>query len=186
MPDAALLKDGRMPDSAPGASLPDILDHGLNVVFCGLNPGMDAAAAGHHFLGRGNRFWTVLYLAGFTPHQIAPYDDENVLRHGLGLTVAATRPTRRAAEIASDDYARAAPGLLGKLHFYQPRYVAFLGKAAYLAVTGTRQVHWGDQEVRLGSARGWVLPNPSGLNRGFSLDELVDAYAALRAAANRS
>jgi len=27
-----------------------------------------------------------------------------------------------------------------------------------------------------------VLPNPSGLNRGFSLDALVDAYRALRVA----
>lgn len=32
----------------------------------------------------------------------------------------------------------------------------------------------------------WVLPNPSGLNRGFSLDALVLAYAELRAAVPRS
>ena len=36
--------------------LPDILAPGLQVVFCGLNPGADAAVAGHHFLGRGNRY----------------------------------------------------------------------------------------------------------------------------------
>ena len=80
--------------TAPG--LPDILAPGLQVVFCGLNPGVDAAAAGHHFLGRGNRFWPVLHLAGFTPHLVAPQDDASVLGFGLGLTAAVGRPTRRA------------------------------------------------------------------------------------------
>jgi TDG/mug DNA glycosylase family protein len=28
----------------------------------------------------------------------------------------------------------------------------------------------------------WVLPNPSGLNRGFALDALVRAYSELRVA----
>jgi TDG/mug DNA glycosylase family protein len=178
--DVVLWKDRGMPELVAGQSLPDILDHGLNVVFCGLNPGMDAAAAGHHFLGRGNRFWPVLHLAGFTPHQIAPHDDKNVLRYGLGLTVAAARPTRRGSEIAAGEYARGASALLRKLHFYRPRYVAFLGKAAYLAISGGRQTHWGHQDVCLGGTSVWVLPNPSGLNRGFSLEGLVDAYAALR------
>jgi TDG/mug DNA glycosylase family protein len=31
-------------------------------------------------------------------------------------------------------------------------------------------------------ATAWVLPNPSGLNRGFTLDALVGAYAELHAA----
>ena len=47
-------------------SLPDILSDNLSVVFCGLNPGLSAVAAQHHFVGRGNRFWRVIYLAGFT------------------------------------------------------------------------------------------------------------------------
>jgi TDG/mug DNA glycosylase family protein len=46
--------------------LPDIVAPGLSVVFCGLNPGLSAAASGHHFVGRSNRFWRTLHLAGFT------------------------------------------------------------------------------------------------------------------------
>jgi TDG/mug DNA glycosylase family protein len=172
-----------MSDIAPGQSLPDILDHGLQVVFCGLNPGLDAAAAGHHFLGRGNRFWPVLHLAGFTPHQVAPQDDRTVLAYGLGLTAAAARPTRRADELQGEEYAQAAPALLGKLRSYQPRYLAFLGKAAYLGITGRRHADWGEQAGRLEATRVWILPNPSGLNRAFSLGQLVEAYAALRHAA---
>jgi double-stranded uracil-DNA glycosylase len=45
--------------------LPDIIADGLKVLFCGINPGMTAAATGHHFAGRSNRFWRVMHLAGF-------------------------------------------------------------------------------------------------------------------------
>ena len=162
------------------AGLVDILEHGLQVVFCGINPGVDAAATGHHFLGRGNRFWPVLHLSGFTPHQIAPHDDTSVLGFGIGLTVAVARPTRRADDVAAAEFVDAASLLLRKLERYEPRCIAFLGKAAYRAITGTRDPCWGEQAELLGRTRVWILPNPSGLNRSFSKDQLVTAYAALR------
>ena len=166
--------------TVPG--LPDILGPGLQVVFCGLNPGVDAAVAGHHFLGRGNRFWPVLHLAGFTPHQVAPQDDRSVLAFGLGLTAAVGRPTQRADQVATDEFAQAAAGLQQKLALAQPQWVAFLGKAAYAAMSGRRQLAWGAQPERFGGARVWILPNPSGLNRGYSKERLVEAYAELRRA----
>lgn len=171
-----------MPIIDPAAALPDILDHGLRVVFCGINPGLDAAAAGHHFVGRGNRFWPVLHQAGFTPHQLAPRDDRSVLGYGLGLTVAVARPSRGADEIPAGEFAQSAGALLDKLARYQPDCIAFLGKAAYQGISGRRQLAWGEQAERLGGARVWLLPNPSGLNRSFTRARLIDAYAALRRA----
>lgn len=171
-----------MPHFMLEPGLPDILGPGLQVVFCGLNPGVDAAVAGHHFLGRGNRFWPVLHLAGFTPHQVAPQDDRSVLDFGLGLTAAVGRPTQRAEQVGADEFAQAAAGLLQKLALAQPQWVAFLGKAAYAAMTGKRQLAWGEQRERFGGARVWILPNPSGLNRGYSTQRLVEAYAQLRQA----
>jgi TDG/mug DNA glycosylase family protein len=47
---------------------------------------------------------------------------------------------------------------------------------------GKREVSWGEQPERLGGARVWILPNPSGLNRGFSKEKLVDAYSELNRA----
>jgi G:T/U-mismatch repair DNA glycosylase len=64
-------------------ALPDIIAGRLAVVFCGINPGMTAAAVGHHFAGRGNRFWRVIHLAGFTPEEILPENDRTILRHRL-------------------------------------------------------------------------------------------------------
>jgi hypothetical protein len=47
--------------------LPDLLDHGLVVVFVGINPSPMAATTGHRFAAPSNRFWRVTHLAGFTP-----------------------------------------------------------------------------------------------------------------------
>ncbi len=49
-------------------------------------------------------------------------------------------------------------------------------------MTGKRQLAWGEQRERFGGARVWILPNPSGLNRGYSTQRLVEAYAQLRQA----
>jgi TDG/mug DNA glycosylase family protein len=48
-----------------------------------------------------------------------------------------------------------------------------------------KTVDWGLQPERFGGAKAWVLPNPSGLNRGFSLDQLVEAYGLLRIEARK-
>jgi len=52
----------------------------------GTNPGMIAPAVGHHFAGRGNCFWRVIHLAGFTPEEILPEYDRTILRRRCGLT----------------------------------------------------------------------------------------------------
>jgi TDG/mug DNA glycosylase family protein len=52
--------------------LPDVISTSLNVVFCGINPGMRSAAVGLNFANRSNRFWRVLHLAGFTARQLEP------------------------------------------------------------------------------------------------------------------
>jgi TDG/mug DNA glycosylase family protein len=163
-------------------SLPDILEQGLSVIFCGINPGMSAASSGHHFAGRGNRFWRALHLAGFTPEQIRPEDDLTLLQHGCGLTAAVSRPTARADELSQWEFDAAATEFEGKIERYAPQCVAFLGKMALSKMSGKRDIDWGLQPDTFGGARAWVLPNPSGLNRTFSLDALVIAYRELQVA----
>ena len=43
----------------------DILAPGLRVVFCGINPGLSSAGTGFPFAHPANRFWKVIYQAGF-------------------------------------------------------------------------------------------------------------------------
>ena len=163
-------------------SLPDLLEPGLSLIFCGINPGMRAASSGHHFDGRGNRFWRVMYLAGFTPEQIRPEDDRTVLQYGCGLTTVVPRPTAQAAELSRSEIEMAGDAFRRKIKHYAPRNVGFLGKMALSAISGTRNIDWGLQTEPFGGARAWVLPNPSGLNRAFDLDALVAAYREVRLA----
>ena len=163
--------------------LPDIVGPGLSVIFCGLNPGLSAAASGHHFMGRSNRFWRVLHLAGFTPGQIAPEDDASLLAFGLGITSVVERPTAGVDDLARSEFVDAAARFERWVRRHAPCYVAFLGKAAYAAMMGRRSVAWGLQVEPFGGAVAWVLPNPSGRNLAFSQDALVAAYRELRLSA---
>jgi TDG/mug DNA glycosylase family protein len=160
--------------------LPDIVAPGLSVIFCGLNPGLSAAAAGHHFVGRSNRFWRTLHLAGFTPVQIAPEQDASLLTYGLGVTSVVERPTAGVDDLARREFVAAAEGFESWVRRYAPRHVAFLGKAAYAAMMDRASVPWGRQVEPFGGAVAWVLPNPSGRNLAFSQDALVTAYRELR------
>jgi double-stranded uracil-DNA glycosylase len=163
-------------------ALPDLIEPGLSLIFCGINPGMRAASSGHHFEGRSNRFWRVLHLAGFTPEQIRPEDDRTLLRYGCGLTTVVPRPTARAADLSRAEIQLSADDFQRKIEHYAPGYVVFLGKMALAAISGARDIEWGLQAQPFGGAHAWVLPNPSGLNRAFSLDALVAAYSELRTA----
>jgi mismatch-specific thymine-DNA glycosylase len=96
--------------------LRDILAPNLHVVFCGINPGLRSAALGHHFAGRGNRFWKTIHLAGFTREQIAPENGELVLAYRCGLTTAVERATSPADELSRDEFERAVSGLSQRLH----------------------------------------------------------------------
>jgi TDG/mug DNA glycosylase family protein len=162
--------------------LPDLMGTGLDVLFCGINPGMAAAASGLHFEGHSNRFWRVMHLSGFTPDALRPVDAERLLGYGLGLTTVVERPTPGAGDLSKRDFAAAGAAFERKVTTYAPRYVAFLGKAAYVALSGQRHVEWGLQSSPLGTSRVWLLPNPSGRNRAFSLEQLAQAYRDLRLA----
>jgi len=69
-----------------------------------------------------------------------------------------------------------------KIRRYAPRSIAFLGKRALSTMTGQPDVEWGQHATGFAGAMAWVLPNPSGLNKSFSLDALVVAYSEFRTA----
>jgi double-stranded uracil-DNA glycosylase len=83
---------------------PDILARDLDVIFCGVNPAMTAAVAGHNFSSRSNRFWTVLHLASFTDIRLQPHEERRLLEYRCGLTAVVERPTRRAIDVPPDEF----------------------------------------------------------------------------------
>ena len=83
---------------------PDIVTRGLDVVFCGLNPAASAAAAGHNFSSRSNRFWKVLHRAGFTDVPLQAHEERRLLDYGCGITAVVGRATQRADEVSPEEF----------------------------------------------------------------------------------
>src|SRR6059058_272492 len=89
--------------AAEGKTVADVIAPGLDVLFCGINPGLYTAAVGHHFGRPGNRFWPALFASGFTPRLFAPREQRALLPLGLGITNLVARATASADELAPDE-----------------------------------------------------------------------------------
>lgn len=160
--------------------MPDILKPDLNVVFCGINPGLYSAAVGHHFAHPSNRFWRVLHLSGFTPWRLDPKEDETLPDFGLGLTNLVARPSASASELTASELVHGREQLEEKLGVFRPGTVAFLGLGAFRTAFQQRDSLVGHQPDRIAQAQVWLLPNPSGLNASYSLQDLVSLFIVLQ------
>jgi TDG/mug DNA glycosylase family protein len=169
--------------AARDRTLPDVIAPELRVLFCGINPSLYSAAAGHHFARPGNRFWKALHAAGFTERLLDPSEDRDLLERGLGVTNLVRRATANAAELGDDDLRRGARRLAATVRRTKPQLVAFCGIDAYRVAFGRPATTVGPQAERLAGARVWVLPNPSGLNAHYQLPDLAAAFRRLRVAA---
>jgi TDG/mug DNA glycosylase family protein len=161
--------------------VPDVLAPGLDVVFCGINPGLYTAWVGHHFGRPGNRFWKALHLSGFTDRLLDPSEQGSLLAIGLGVTNLVPRTTARADELTTGELQAGAVDLARKIEQASPRWLAVLGVTAYRLAFERPAATVGRQPDRIGRTGTWVLPNPSGLNAHYQLSGLVAAFAELRA-----
>jgi TDG/mug DNA glycosylase family protein len=157
--------------TAPGRNgrrLPDRLCRCPRILFVGINPGLRSAALGHHFAGPGNPFWRLLHAAGLVPEPFTFADDARLPSCGLALTNIAARPTREAAELTAVEFARGRRRLARIIAAIQPRMVAFVGITAYRQYFGAGSSGGcGAKRERIGAARVFVLPNPSGRNAAY-------------------
>jgi len=70
-----------------------------------------------------------------------------------------------------------------KIGRYRPQIVVLIGVTVFRSLFGRRAgvpVRLGLQRERLGTARVFVLPNPSGRNANFSYAEMLAAFRGLR------
>ena len=160
--------------------MPDVIAPGLAVVFCGINPGLYTAAIGHHFGRPGNRFWPTLHAAGFTPRVLKPWEEDELIPLGYGITNVVARATNAADELAHDELVEGGRRLVAKMHRYKPRVLAVLGVGAYRAAFGQRRAAIGLQPDSIGDTRLWVLPNPSGLNANYKPADFSRLFRELR------
>jgi TDG/mug DNA glycosylase family protein len=144
--------------------LPDVLQAGLRVVFCGTAVGSRSAEVGAYYAGPGNAFWPTLHRIGLTPRQLRPAEYPQLPRYGIGLTDLCKLSAGSDSEVGTGGFD--VPQLESKLDQYKPDWIAFNGKSAGKAALG-RPVEFGEQPERLGPARVFVLPSTSGAARGY-------------------
>jgi TDG/mug DNA glycosylase family protein len=166
--------------AAAGKKVPDVIKPGLQVLFCGINPGLYTAAVGHHFARPGNRFWPVLFQAGFTDHLMSPFEEDELLPKGYGITNVVARATAAAEHLTDEELKRGGKRLCAKVKKYKPRILAVLGVGAYRKAFSRPKAAVGRQDERIGDTVLWVLPNPSGLNANYQQPDLVRLFRQLR------
>jgi TDG/mug DNA glycosylase family protein len=169
--------------AARGKRVPDVIAPGLDVLLCGINPGLYSGAVGHHFARPGNRFWKALEGSGFTDRVLSPFEEGELLDRGVGITNLVERATAGAGELTAVELMEGAGHLERKVRRFRPRFVAFLGLSAYRTSFQLAAALPGPREETLGGSHVWLLPNPSGLNAHYQLPDLVAAFRELRAAA---
>ena len=162
------------------SAVPDVLGPGLDVVFCGINPGRVSAAAKAHFANPRNDFWRLLHEAGFTPRMLEPDEQFELLHYGIGATNAATRTTAGSSDLRRADFAGSAERLEQIALELRPRAIAYVGKEAFRGVFGTRPEH-GAQQRTIDDVGLFVLPSTSPANAAVPYPERLRWFRELRA-----
>ncbi|KAF9577319.1 hypothetical protein BGW38_007529, partial [Lunasporangiospora selenospora] len=152
---------GRNPGYAPPSVyahlplLPDIIDYDLDVLFVGINPGVQSSSRSHHFANPTNHFWPCLSDSGLLPPgvRLGPNDDHLLPSiANMGLTNLVDRPSRMGNELSEAECRASVPTLMAKIKKYRPRFVCFVSKQAWEMFTGiglglqTGWVGWDDEE----------------------------------------
>ena len=142
--------------------VPDVLQPGLAVVFCGTALGRESFRQRAYYAHPGNRFWRTLHNVGLTPYQILPKEYPIVTRFGIGLTDVCKTSYGNDIDILAPQFDPLATR--EKILRYQPRLLAFTSKKAASVFSGTQTgtIEYGVQPESAGSTRLYVLPSPSG------------------------
>lgn len=157
----------------------DLIDYELKVLFCGINPGLWSGATGFHFARPGNRFWKVLFLAGLTDRVLHPSEEHELLESGYGITSFVKRTTARADELTKEEFIAGGKSLVKKIEKYRPQTVAVLGIGAYRTAFQKPKAKLGLQKEKIEGANIWLLPNPSGLNAHYQINDLVKLFSEI-------
>jgi TDG/mug DNA glycosylase family protein len=144
--------------------LPDILEPGLRIVFCGTAAGTASARAKAYYAGPGNSFWATLHATELTPEELAPAEFARLPEFGIGLTDICKLLYGSDEEVGTVEFD--VSGLQARIAEAEPVNLAFNGKNAARGAL-ERDVVYGPQEERLGGATIWVLPSTSGRARRF-------------------
>jgi TDG/mug DNA glycosylase family protein len=169
-------------------TLPDYINHDLNILSIGLNPSTISVERGFYFANPRNRFWKALNASGLMEEQMVPSKQTQEIlfaNYKIGFTDVVKRHSSMGKDLRAADYKRWVPELKIKILQYQPKICWFHGKVAihnYLKYAENKKiaVEWGKQPFQIDSSVVYVTPNPSPANAAYSLMQLINWYQKLR------
>jgi double-stranded uracil-DNA glycosylase len=162
--------------------LPDVIQEGLYVVFCGTAVGTASMKARAYYAGPGNRFWPTLHETGLTPVLVRPANYRLILNSRLGLTDLVKTHSGSDSSLRHEGFDAA--GFRKKIRDHAPVIVAFNGKKAAQIALGRPRVDFGPQDDGIHGAVVWVLPSTSRAANGswdvIHWQGLADAVTQLK------
>jgi TDG/mug DNA glycosylase family protein len=149
--------------------LKDVLCANLDVVFCGTAKGEASARLGYYYAGQGNKFYSILHTAGFTPIKLKPKNCFDINQFKIGLTDLVHNQAGNDKAILKENFD--VDWFINKMKTYEPKFIGFTSKTAASFVMGykgvTSLVEYGLQDYSIGSTKIFVLPSTSGSARRY-------------------
>lgn len=163
------------------------------MLIVGINPGLWTAAVNAPFAHPGNRFWPSLHRAGLIDHEVdascglSAADEAMLLTRGIGLTNMVGRATARADQLSRQELRDGAGLLAERVAQMRPGLVAISGITAFRIGFTRPKAKIGVQDTS--AIAGWptevplhVVPQPSGLNAHYQIDDLARIWQSTWAA----
>ena len=147
--------------------LPDLLSANLKVVFCGTAPSVISAQRQAYYAHPQNKFYRILYEAGFTDQLLTAEEYPKLLNYGIGLTDVNKSEQGNDVDLTRAGFSPEA--LQEKMMRYQPVWLAFTSKRAAregMLLKASDPLDYGEQKKPIGQTRLFVLPSTSGAASG--------------------
>ena len=173
--------------------LEDVLGSGLQILFCGINPGRVSAAAGYHYANNGNHFWPLLHESQLTDTRLRPTEQKQLLKHRVGLTNLVQRMTPSSSDLTQAEMAQGKTALVEKLMKTGAKILAFNGKCIFDAIVGKPKLKdfaYGAQPPEISFRIGgpsmanvvcFVMPSTSGRVSKYQKADKLKFFQELRA-----
>lgn len=161
--------------AGPGIGLKPLVGSGIDVLFCGYNPSIQAFRTGHYYANPTNRFYRLLYETGFTPRLLRPDEDGLLPGMGIGVTDLCAVPSARADDLPASSFAGGVTAVEQLVRMWRPKVLCCNGYGVFRALCGRRVPRAGLQPDSLvAGVPLFAVPSSSGA---------ASAYTAARAAA---
>ncbi|KAJ1918704.1 uracil DNA N-glycosylase Thp1 [Mycoemilia scoparia] len=119
--------------------IPETLKPGLDILFIGINPGIQSSLHQRHFANPLNIFWRGLFHAKLVSEPLTAQDEDKLQNtYNMSICNMVDRPSQTSSDISKKEMQDAVPFLLEKIDIYRPKIVCFVGKGIYEVFVGSK------------------------------------------------